>query len=83
MPSTDPVTSISICYQLILAQYHQIPTISVLQGDFNCGVSSHTDFNSSPISSLDSLNFLKIPKFPQIFSQILHFLPASMAGWNN
>ena len=30
MPSTDPVTSNTTWYSLILTQYHQVPTIAVL-----------------------------------------------------
>ena len=30
MPSTDPVTSITTWYRLILAQYHQVSTFAVL-----------------------------------------------------
>ena len=30
MPSTDPVTSITNWYRLILTQYRQVPTIAVL-----------------------------------------------------
>ena len=46
------------------------------QGDLNCGVSSQADFILNYFLS----NFLK---FLQISSQILHFLPARLAGWNN
>ena len=76
MPTTDPVTSISIWYHLILTQYHQVPTIAVLQGDFNCGASSQTDFILNYFLS-KSLKFphisTKILKFPQISKNILKF----------
>ena len=56
------------------------------QGDFNCGASFQADFilnyflsNFLKFSQISS-NFLKLP---QISSQILHFLPACLAGWNN
>ena len=56
------------------------------QGDFNCGASFQADFilnyflSNFPKFSQISSNFLKPP---QISSQILHFLPARLAGWNN
>ena len=46
------------------------------QGDINCGASSQDDF----ILNYFLANF---PKFPQISPQILLFLPAWLAGWNN
>ena len=30
MPSSDPITSVTTWYHLILIQYHQVPTITVL-----------------------------------------------------
>ena len=46
------------------------------QGNFNCGASSQAGF---------ILNYFlsNLPKFPQISSHFLHFLPARLAGWNS
>ena len=50
------------------------------QGDSNCGASSQANFILNYFFSNFLSNFLQ---FPQILSQILHFLPARLAGWNN
>ena len=58
------------------AHRYTIYTVTDVQGDFNCGGSPKPDYILNYFLS----NFLA---FPQISSQILHFLPAWLEGWNN
>ena len=73
--------------------------IPYTQDDINCGPLSHPDFIKNDVLSNFLNFILKFPqfylnlilssifsnflKFSQISSQILHILPAWLAGWNN